>query len=81
MRLFAGLSSFADLGLPLVVGISRKSMFGQLLGLPVERRLHAGIAAASIAVWLGARIIRTHDVGPTIEAVRFAAAARAVTGP
>jgi len=77
LELFGGLDGIAGLGLPLMVGVSRKSMFGKLLGLTVEQRLHAGVAAAGLAVWLGASIIRSHDVRPTVEAVRFAAAVRA----
>lgn len=61
---------------PLLVGFSRKSMFQHLLGLPVERRLPASLAAATLAVWQGAAIVRAHDVGPTLEAIRVAAAAR-----
>lgn len=76
LSLFAALRSFADLGLPLVVGVSRKSMFGQLLGLSIDQRLHAGVSAASLAAWLGASVVRTHDVGPTVEALRFVAAVR-----
>jgi dihydropteroate synthase len=72
LALFAALDTFAEL--PLVVGVSRKSMFGQLLGAPAGERANAGAAAAALAVALGARVIRTHDVRATVEAVRFAAA-------
>jgi dihydropteroate synthase len=74
LRLMATLETFRDTGLPLLVGVSRKSMLGQLTGLAVEARLSPGLAAAALAIWQGARIIRTHDVAPTVEAVRFAAA-------
>jgi dihydropteroate synthase len=76
LSLFAALDTFAKHQLPLLVGVSRKSMFGQLLQLPVERRMHAGVAAATLAVAAGAAVIRTHDVQATVDAVRFAAAIR-----
>lgn len=76
LRLLAHLDGFKALGCPLVVGVSRKSMFGQLLGLPVDQRLHAGLASATLAAWEGAAIVRTHDVRPTVEALAVAAAIR-----
>jgi dihydropteroate synthase len=76
LDLLAGLDTLAGFGLPLLVGVSRKSLLGQLSKLPVDGRLHAGLAAASIAVWLGASVIRTHDVRPTVEAIRYAGALR-----
>ena len=55
---------------PLLVGTSRKSFIGKLLGdVPVDRRLSGSLATATIAVWNGARIIRAHDVAETVEAV------------
>jgi len=76
LSLFGALDAFLKHQLPLLVGVSRKSMFGQLLQLPVERRMHAGVAAATLAVAAGAAVIRTHDVQATVDAVRFAAAIR-----
>jgi dihydropteroate synthase len=61
----------AALGYPVLAGLSRKSMIGQLLGLPVERRLHASLALALMAVQNGASIVRVHDVGPTVEVLRM----------
>lgn len=56
-------SALRALGGPLLVGVSRKSMLGGVLnGAPVDQRLHAGNAAALLAVERGARIVRTHDV-------------------
>jgi len=78
LELLARLDVLAATGLPLLVGVSRKSMFGKLLDLPAAQRLHPGLAAASIAVWLGASIIRTHDVKPTVEAIRYAGVLRQV---
>jgi dihydropteroate synthase len=77
LSLLKHLQSLESLGLPILVGISRKSMIGSLLGgAPVEQRLHGSAAAAVVAVMQGAAIIRTHDVGPTVEAVKVAAAVR-----
>ena len=78
LSLFAQLPRLVRTGVPVLVGVSRKSMLGQLLNLPVERRLNAGLSAAALAVWFGASIIRTHDVQATVEAVNFAAAIRRV---
>ncbi len=69
MQLLQGLSKLAVLGFPLVVGLSRKSMIGKLLGREMEQRLPAGLALAVMAVERGAAIIRTHDVAATADAV------------
>ena len=75
MQLLAGLGEISTLGLPLLVGVSRKSMFKALLDLkdPADR-VNASIAAAVIAVRAGANVVRTHDVAATREAVAVAAA-------
>ena len=57
--------------------MSRKSFIGQVLDLPVDQRLEGSLAAAAVAVFLGARIVRTHDVAATVRAVRVAVALRA----
>jgi len=64
-------------GMPLLVGMSRKSMIGHVLGLPVEQRLHGSLAVASLAAWMGASIIRVHDVRASVEAISMV---RAVAG-
>lgn len=75
LQLLAGLAQFQDLGCPLLVGMSRKSMLGAILnGAPVDKRLFAGISAATIAAINGARIIRTHDVQATKEALAVVSA-------
>lgn len=56
-------------GLPLLVGISRKSMLGLLTGRAVTERIHAGVAANVLAVERGARIVRVHDVAATRDAL------------
>ncbi len=71
LALLRDLRALVALGVPVLAGLSRKSMIGKALGLPVERRLHASVALALIAVQNGARIIRVHDVGPTVEALRM----------
>lgn len=78
LALFASLDAFVALGLPVLVGVSRKGMIGQILDLPVDRRLNGGLAAAALAVSMGAKLIRTHDVQATVEAVKFATAVRRV---
>lgn len=69
MQLLRGLSRLADMGIPLVVGLSRKSMIGKLLGRDVGQRMPASLALAVLAVERGAAIIRTHDVAATADAV------------
>ena len=69
LLLLRGLPRLADLGLPLLVGLSRKSLIGKLLGREVDERLPASLALAVMAVERGAAIIRTHDVGATVDAV------------
>jgi len=65
------LPEFQVLGAPILVGLSRKSMIGALLGLPVEQRVNASVALALIAVQNGANIVRVHDVRATREAIRM----------
>ena len=65
---------FHDLGRPLLLGFSRKAFLGRLLVLPPEERLEGTIAAAVLSVERGAHILRVHDVGPVVRAVRAAEA-------
>lgn len=69
-QLLARLSEFHHFGLPLLVGMSRKSMVGQLLNVGPADRLSGSLACAVIAAMQGAHIIRVHDVKETVEAVR-----------
>ncbi len=78
LKLLKNLSSFSDLDAPILVGVSRKSMLGMLLDVPVEKRLHGSIALAVLAVWQGAAIIRTHDVKETVDAVHVCSAIKEV---
>ncbi|MCB1688181.1 MAG: dihydropteroate synthase [Halioglobus sp.] len=74
MQLLQGLPQLAAMGFPLLVGLSRKSIIGKLLGRDVEERLPASLALAVMAVERGARVIRTHDVAATADAVAMWAA-------
>ena len=74
VRLLAELERIVELGPPVLVGMSRKGMIGRLTGRPLDTRVAGGVAAAALAVDRGARIIRTHDVAETVDAVAVAAA-------
>lgn len=76
LQLLRGLPRLAALGLPLLVGLSRKSMIGQLIGRGVQERLPASLALAVLAAERGAAIIRTHDVAATADAVAMWTAVR-----
>lgn len=65
-------------GYPVLVGLSRKSLIGKVLGLPVDKRLYPGIALAVLAVWKGAALVRCHDVQATREAIEMCQAVRDV---
>ena len=69
-ELLARLGEFHHFGLPLLVGMSRKSMVGQLLNVGPTERLSGSLACAVIAAMQGAQIIRVHDVKETVEALR-----------
>lgn len=70
LQLLRGMSQFQRLGVPVLVGISRKSMLGAVTGREVDERVVASVAAALLAVERGARIVRVHDVAATVDAVR-----------
>ena len=71
LQLLGGLRSFARLERPLLLGVSRKSFIGELLGAEAAGRLPASLACACLAVEAGAQMIRTHDVAETVQAVRM----------
>lgn len=71
LRLMNRLDTLATLQVPVLVGVSRKSMIGAVLERPVDQRLFGSIALAVMAVQKGARIIRAHDVAATVDAVRM----------
>jgi len=76
LQLLRGLESLAELGFPLLVGFSRKSMIEKLIGRGVDERMPASLALAVLAVERGAGIIRTHDVAATADAVAMVVALR-----
>ncbi|MGH8720258.1 MAG: dihydropteroate synthase [Burkholderiales bacterium] len=69
LELFRRLHDFSDLAVPLLVGLSRKSLLGTLTGRDPKDRVHASIAAALLAVTKGAAIVRVHDVAATRDAL------------
>lgn len=75
-QLLAALPQLVASGYPVLAGMSRKSMIGQLLDVPVTERLSGSLACATLAAYAGAQIIRVHDVKESVQAVRIAAAAR-----
>jgi dihydropteroate synthase len=77
LALLRALPQFAATGLPVLAGLSRKSMIGALTGRSVDDRLAGSIALATLAAERGARIIRAHDVAQTVDALRIVAALQA----
>ena len=76
LGLFARLRDLRPAGLPLLVGVSRKSMIGQALDRPVDQRLYGGLALAALAVDAGAAILRVHNVAETVDVVRMVEAVK-----
>lgn len=74
VALIQHLGSFVELGFPLLVGLSRKSVLGRIAGGDEQQRLHAGLAASVISVMKGAKIVRVHDVKATVDALKVVAA-------
>ncbi|MBK8974189.1 MAG: dihydropteroate synthase [Hahellaceae bacterium] len=72
LHLLAELRRIEQLGFPILVGLSRKSMLGQLTGRQVAERLAGSVAAATISVLHGASILRVHDVAETVDAIKIA---------
>jgi len=69
LDLLGNLSYFHSLECPILVGLSRKSMFGALLNVPLSERLYGSLAGAVIAAMQGVSIIRTHDIAATKQAL------------
>jgi dihydropteroate synthase len=76
LELLRRLGELAVGGLPVLTGLSRKSMAGTLTGRPPGERLHGSLALAVIAAWQGARILRVHDVAATVDALKVVAAVK-----
>lgn len=68
--LLGSLHRFDDLNVPLLIGVSRKSMFGKLLGRETHERLPGSLAAALLAAQAGAKILRVHDVKETVDVLK-----------
>jgi dihydropteroate synthase len=82
LTLFRGLPALASMGQPLLLGASRKTFIGKILGVEPDERLEGSLAAAVAAVFGGAHILRVHDVKETRKAIRVADAIRfGVPGP
>ena len=64
------LAHFSQLEIPILIGVSRKSMIGEVTGRAVDQRLAGSVAATTLALASGAKIIRTHDVAATMDAIR-----------
>jgi len=69
--MLGNLSEFAEIGMPVLAGLSRKSMLGEVTGQPVEQRLSASVAAALIAAQRGAELLRVHDVRATVDVLKI----------
>ena len=76
LDLIARLGLVAELGFPILVGLSRKSFLGAVTGRGVEGRLAGSLGAACAAYASGARIFRVHDVAATVDALAAFSAAR-----
>ncbi len=74
LRLLGALQRFGQLERPMLLGVSRKSFMGKLLGAEASARLPGALACACLAVEAGVQIIRTHDVAETVQAVRMSEA-------
>jgi len=70
LALFRALPALAALGYPVLAGVSRKRMVGEITGRPLEDRAAGSVAAALLAVQNGARLLRVHDVKETVDAIR-----------
>jgi len=74
IELLANLRQLQDLGMPVLVGLSRKSTMGELTGRDVDERMPGSISAAVIAVMNGAQLVRAHDVRETVDALKVVSA-------
>ena len=74
ITLIKQLDAINDIGYPMLVGLSRKSVLGQVTGSDVDARIYASVAAAVISAMKGAKIVRVHDVKATVEALKVVAA-------
>ena len=71
LRMLTNFADFSTLGLPVLAGISRKSMLGKITGKDTNQRVAASVAAAMMAADRGAKIVRVHDVAETVDALKL----------
>lgn len=76
LQLLRHLDTLVQAGYPVLVGLSRKSLIGKVMGLQVDKRLYPSVALAVLAVWNGAALVRCHDVRATREAIEMCQAVR-----
>ncbi len=76
LELFRHLNTFVSTGMPLLVGVSRKSMIGNVLGRDVDQRMAGSLALALLSVQAGAHILRVHDVAETSDVIRMYSAVK-----
>jgi dihydropteroate synthase len=81
LDLLRNLDALNELGVPVLAGLSRKSMLGAITGQDVERRMPASVAAALLAVQRGARMVRVHDVRATVDVLKLWDAVNEVRSP
>ena len=74
LELLRHLGAVSVAGLPILAGLSRKSMVGALTGRAADERVHGSVALAVVAALSGARILRVHDVAATVDALKVVAA-------
>lgn len=77
LEIMGRLDELRVLGLPVLLGVSRKSSIGEVLDLPADQRLEGTLATTALAAWQGIEIIRVHDVAANVRAAKMAAALRA----
>jgi dihydropteroate synthase len=76
LEILCNIGEFLPLGQPIMIGVSRKAFIGTLIGKPVNEREMGNAAAVAVAIWLGAHIVRVHDVGAMHDVIRVAQALR-----
>ncbi|WDI29990.1 dihydropteroate synthase [Glaesserella parasuis] len=69
-QLLKHLNAFVASGYPVLAGLSRKSMIGNVINKPVDQRVAGSVAGALLAVQNGAKIVRVHDVAETVDALK-----------
>ena len=79
LSLLGRLEELRALGFPILIGLSRKGMIGQITGRSLDERLAGSLAAALVAIENGARIVRVHDVAATVDAIKVWTATRTST--